>query len=69
MLDESDTDEVFESVYMTVLSNIQKSFGKDWSWIIFSVVDNTNNISKYNTLSGSRYVKLPKELDHPNKFD
>ena len=46
MLDESDTDDVFESIYMTVLSNIQKSLGKDWRWIIFSVVDNTNNISK-----------------------
>ena len=25
------------------------------------------NISKYNPLAGSSYIKLPKELEHPRK--
>ena len=36
-------------------------------WIIDSVVDHTINISKYSPLSGSSYIKLPKELDHLKK--
>ena len=24
------------------------------------------SISKYNSLAGNSYIKLPKELDHPN---
>ena len=35
--------------------------------MIDSVVDHINNFSKYNPLSGSRYIKLPKGLDHPKK--
>ena len=31
------------------------------------VVDHTINISKYNTLAGSSYTKLPKELGNPEK--
>ena len=30
-------------------------------------VSHTINISKYNTLADSRYIKLPKEQDHPSK--
>ena len=36
-------------------------------WIIDSVVDHTINISKYNPLAGSSYIKLPKELNYPRK--
>ena len=32
-----------------------------------SVTDHNTNISKYNPLAGSSYIKLPKELDHPKK--
>ena len=30
-------------------------------WIIDSVIDHNINISKYNPLAGSSYIKLPKE--------
>ena len=46
---------------------MQKSLGKGSGWIIDSVIDHTINISKYNYLSGSSYIKLPKELDHLRK--
>ena len=36
-------------------------------WIIDSVIDHNINISKYNPLAGSSYIKLPKEFDHPRK--
>ena len=51
IINESDIDDVFQSIYTTVITNIQKSLG----------------ISKYNPLAGSSYIKLPKELDHPRK--
>ena len=31
------------------------------------VKDHTINVSKYNPLAGSDYIKLPKELDHTKK--
>ena len=63
----SDIDDVFESVYITIISNIQRSLGKSSGWINDSVTDHTINISKYKPLTGSSYIKLPRELDHPGK--
>ena len=56
----SDIDDVFESIYSVIISNIQKSLGRGSGWIIDSVVDHTTNISKYKPLAGSSYMKLPK---------
>ena len=67
IINESDVDTVFELIYSTIISNIQKSPGKGLGWIIDSVVDHTINISKYKPLSGGSYIKLLKELDHPKK--
>ena len=66
---ESHIDDVFQSVYTTIISNIQKSLGKGSGWIIDSAIDHKYNhsISKYNPLAGSSDIKLPKELDHPRK--
>ena len=66
-MNESDIDDVFESTYATIITNIQKCLGKGSGWIIDSVLDHTISISKYNSLAGSSYIKLPKELDHPRK--
>ena len=66
-INESDIDDVFESIYNTIISNIQKSLGKGSSWIIDSVIDRDINVSKYNPLASSSYIKLPKELNHPRK--
>ena len=67
VIKENDIDDVFELVCITFISNMQKSFGKGSGWIIDSVIGHIINISKYNPLAGSSYVKLPKELDHPRK--
>ena len=44
-----------------------KSLGKGSGWIKDSVIDHNINISKYNPLDGSSYIKLPNELSHPKK--
>ena len=41
--------------------------GKGSGWIIDSVIHHNINISKYNPLAGSSYIKLPKELTHEKK--
>ena len=58
---------MFQSLYTTIITNIQKSLGKVLDWIIDSVIDHTISISKYNPLAGSSYIQLQKELDHPRK--
>ena len=42
---------MFQSIYTTTVTNIQKSLEKGSGWIIASVID----------------TKLPKEWDHPRK--
>ena len=39
IINESDIDDVFNSIYTTVITNIQKSLGKGLDWIIDSVTD------------------------------
>ena len=63
----SDIDHAFKSIYTAIITNLQKYLGKDSGWTIYSVIDHTNDISKYNLLAGNSYIKLPKELDIPRK--
>ena len=42
--------------------NVQKYLGKYLGSIIDSFIGLNINIPKYNTLAGSSYIKLPKEL-------
>ena len=67
IITESGIDDVFQWISTTIIRNIQKSLKNGSAWIIDSVIDHTISISKYNTLAGSSYIKLPKELDHPRK--
>ena len=61
-LRKKDIDDVFKSVYSTIMLNIQKSFERGLSWVIDSLMDRNIN--------GSNYRKLPKEFDKPKKrFD
>ena len=46
IINKSDIDDVFQSIYITIKSNIQKSLGKGSGWIIYSVIDHTTCISK-----------------------
>ena len=52
----SHIDDVFESIYTTIISNIEKGSG----WIDHGI-DHSISISKYNPLTGSSYIKLPKQ--------
>ena len=65
IINDSNNDHVCESIYTTIISNIQKTFRKRSSWIIDSVIDYIISISKYNPLAGNSYIELPKELNHP----
>ena len=67
IINESDVGNVFESVYTTIISNIQKFLGKSSAWIIDLITDHNINISKYNPLACSSYTKLQRELDHSRK--
>ena len=60
---------MFKSIDIEIISDIQKSLGKGLGWITDSVVDHAINIPKYNPLAGSSYIKSPKELNNPKKFD
>ena len=64
---ESKIDDLFESVYNAILSNIRECLGKTLAWIIDLAVSYSINISQHNPLSDSNYIKLPKELEHPKK--
>ena len=62
-------DNVFESIYATIISDIQISLGKGSGWVIDSVIEHNivQSLSKNNPLAGSSYIKLQKDLDHPRK--
>ena len=62
-----DIDDVFQSIYTTIVTNIQISLGNRSGWIIDSVTDHTISISRYNPLAGNSYIKLSNKLNHPGK--
>ena len=64
IINESDMADVFESIYTTIISNIQKSLGKGSGWIIDLVIDHNISFSKCSSLAGSSYIRLPKEFEH-----
>ena len=55
------------NLYYSYIKNIQTILRNRLGWIIDSVIEHNINISKYSPLSGSSYIKLPKELHHPRK--
>ena len=66
-MNESDIDNVFQSIYTTIIPNMQEYLGKGASWITDLVIEHNISISKNNPLAGSRYIKLLKDLDHQRK--
>ena len=67
IMNESDIDNVFQSIYTTIIPNMQESLGKGASWTTDLVIEHNISISKNNPLAGSRYIKLLKDLDHQRK--
>ena len=66
IINENDIDDVFESIYTTVMTKTQKSRGKVFlliRWITDSVMGHNINISIYNPSTDSSNTKLPKELE------
>ena len=53
--------------YILQLYETYKHLKKGSGWIIDSVIDHNISIAKYNPLTGSCYIKLLKELNHPRK--
>ena len=51
IINESNIDDVFESTYITAISNIQKFLGKGSDWYIDSATDHNINILKIQSLS------------------
>ena len=68
IINESIVDDIFEYIYSTIKSDIQKYLRKGLIWIVDSVIDHSIAILKYKPLSGSSYIKLPKELDDQKRF-
>ena len=58
VINECNTDDVFESIYTTIVFNKQRYLGVCLGQIIDSVVSHLYNISKYNPLAGSSYIRL-----------
>ena len=48
IINESDSGDVFQSIYITIISNIQKSLRQGSGWIIDSVIEHNISILKYN---------------------
>ena len=66
IINKSDTDDVFQSIYTIFITNTQKFLRKfKGGLLIQSLI--IIGISKYNPLAGSSHIKLPKELNHPKK--
>ena len=59
IINESNIENMFNYKIIAIIANIRKSLGKRSGQIIDSIID--HNISIY------RYIKLPKESDHPRK--
>ena len=51
IINKSNTDDVFQSIYTTVITIIQKYLGSGSVRIVHSVIDHTVSISSYNTLA------------------
>lgn len=65
IINDCDIDAEFESIYTTIISNIQKSLEKGLVSIIDSVTVRT--VTNYKPLRFTSYIKVPTELDHPEK--
>ena len=50
IINKSNIDDVFESMYTIIISQIQRSLGKSSGWITDLVINHNISISKYNLL-------------------
>ena len=63
IINQSDTDDVFELIYDTIIWIVQQLLGKGSGWIVDSVVDDTINISKdKQTLKQQQLYQITKRI-------
>ena len=67
IIHDSEIDNVFQSIYRTILTKTRKYQAEGSGWVIDLVTKQNINISKYKPLSGSTYIKLTKKLNHSRK--
>ena len=58
--------DVLQSIFTTIITNMQKSLGKGSGWIIDSVIDHAITDINHSVIE-IRYTKLPEKLDDPRK--
>ena len=58
---------MFKSVISRILHRIDNWINEGSGWVIKSINSQYLNISAYNPLAGSTYIKLPVELQYPKK--
>ena len=62
IINEKDTENVFKSIYITIMTNIQKSLGKGSGWIIDSVID--QSVSECNWTRTQNHLFCERTLNH-----
>ena len=67
IINKSDIDDAFKSIYVIIKSNMQKSLEGGSGWITDSVLNHNVHIPKYNPLDGSSYIKLLKIIRSSKK--
>ena len=54
-----------DECFNEMIYRLENWIGHGSGWIVEEIISQYLNLSSYFTLSGSTYVKLPKELNHP----
>ena len=53
--------------FQEIIYRLENSISHGSGWIVEEIISQYVNLSSYLPLSGSTYIKLPKELNHPRK--
>ena len=53
--------------FQEIIHRLENWISNGSGWIVEEIISQFLNVSSYLPLSGSTYIKLPKELDHPMK--
>ena len=60
-------DYYLDDCFNEIIFKLENWISHGSGWIVEEIVSQYLNLSAYLPLSGSTYVKLPKELSHPTK--
>ena len=56
-----------DQAFQEIIYRLENWFSNGSGWIVEEIISQYLNLSSYLPLSGSTYIKLPKELNHPMK--